>query len=101
MKNNLYLLLCLLLGSSLTGFAQNKKDAKGLKQGAWVKIDPSKKNKLYEGSFVDDKPNGLFKYYFPSGKIKAITTYSENGTKARAILFDEAGNKISEGCYSN
>ncbi len=101
MKNYLYLLLCLLLGSSFTGFAQNKKDAKGLKQGAWVKIDPAKKNKLYEGSFVDDKPNGLFKYYFPSGKIKAITTYSENGTKARAILFDEAGNKISEGCYLN
>ncbi len=95
----------LFLASQLCGvfsFAQeNKKDAKGLKQGAWVKFDANTKAKLYEGSFVNDKPNGLFKYYFPSGKIKAITTYSNEGQKARALLFDEKGNKIAEGIYIN
>lgn len=102
MKKQLFILLFISHALCLTAFAQeNKKDAKGLKQGAWLKKDANTKVKIYEGSFIDDKPNGLFKYYFPNGKIKAITTYSEKGTKARAILFDALGNKIAEGIYNN
>ena len=79
----------------------NNKDSKGLKQGAWVKYDPQTNAKIYEGQFIDDKPSGLFKYYSPTGKIKAITTYSKNGSKAHALLFDEKANKIAEGIYIN
>jgi antitoxin component YwqK of YwqJK toxin-antitoxin module len=102
MKNRIFILIVFILSICIESFAQeNKKDANGLKQGAWVKYDATTKAKIYEGSFVDDKPNGLFKYYTPQGKIKAITTYSDKGKKAKALLFDDKGNKIAEGNYLN
>ncbi len=99
-----YLLFLFLAANTFASLAfsqENKKDAKGLKQGAWVKIDANTKAKIYEGSFVDDKPTGLFKYYYPGGKTRALNTYTENGTKASVLLFDEKGNKIAEGIYRN
>lgn len=102
MNTKFFSTLLLLLSSFTLLLAQvNQKDAKGLKQGAWVKKDPTTKRTVYEGQFIDDKPTGLFKYYSESGKLKAITTYRENGTKAYALLFDEKGNKIAEGLYLN
>ena len=41
----------------------NKIDAKGKKQGVWKKYHPNGMLR-YTGSFKDDKPVGVFKYYF-------------------------------------
>lgn len=102
MKWKIVFLVFILSCLNLYSFSQeNKKDANGLKQGAWVKIDKATKAKVYEGSFVNDKPTGLFKYYYPSGKTRALNTYTENGSKASVLMFDEAGNKIAEGIYRN
>jgi hypothetical protein len=55
-----YILTSLILLFSLVSMAQvNHTDAKGRKQGAWVKTYESGK-KRYEGAFKDDVPVGHF-----------------------------------------
>ena len=58
----------------------NQVDSKGRKQGDWKKFYPNSKALDYTGSFVDDVPQGLFTYYYLSGKVKARVTYI-SGTK--------------------
>ena len=45
-----------LLANAQFDKTNNVTDAKGLKQGAWVKTDATTNAKIYEGSFVDDNP---------------------------------------------
>ena len=47
----------------------NQLDAKGLKQGLWYKNFPGTKIHMYEGTFKDDKPVGIFKYHYESGRL--------------------------------
>ena len=61
----------------------NFTDSLGRKQGYWKKY--SKDTLKYEGQFKDDIPVGEFKYYFFDGKVKAHTTYSDNGKVAKTI----------------
>ena len=77
----------------------NKKDNKGLKQGAWEKRDASG-NIIYRGSFINDKPDGEFVYYDSLGNVKARTYYSENGSKAQTTVYN-GKKKISDGMYLN
>lgn len=80
-----YFILAMALLFFLRAYSQdsiNKTDAKGLKQGSWVgKFEKGKKR--YEGSFIDNKPNGLFTYYYESGEKNAELFFSGNGAKAK------------------
>ncbi len=78
----------------------NFTDAKGLKQGPWKKTNEIGQV-LYEGAFVNGKPNGNFKYYYLGGQKKAESFYFENGTKVRTILFYETGEVKAKGNYIN
>jgi len=98
-KKSLLNILFLLLVISQVYGQGNITDQNGNKQGPWEKKD-AKGNLLYNGTFKDNKPVGEFKYYDSTGKVKAITEFSENGTKAYSRLF-ERGYKISEGLYVN
>ncbi len=75
----------------------NMTDSLGRKQGPWKKYvgDTLK----YEGTFINDKPTGEFKYYYPNGKIKAVTAYSDSGSKAQTIMYFNNGTKNAEGLY--
>jgi antitoxin component YwqK of YwqJK toxin-antitoxin module len=75
----------------------NFTDSLGRKQGFWKKY--SKDTLKYEGQFKDDIPQGEFKYYFPNGKMKALTNYSDNGKIAKTILYHPDGKKNGEGTY--
>jgi antitoxin component YwqK of YwqJK toxin-antitoxin module len=75
----------------------NVTDSLGRKQGYWKKY--SKDTLKYEGQFKDDIPVGEFKYYFFDGKVKALTTYSENGKVAKTIMYHRDGKKNGEGTY--
>lgn len=96
-----FLLLAMILNISLTSAqnSMNVTDAKGLKQGHWEKKDATGRL-LYKGSFKDNIPDGEFTYYDSTGKVKAVTKFTEQGSKAYAILY-EKGKKISEGLYIN
>ncbi len=96
--NKLFFLLLLL---PLTFFSQgdlNKTDSSGKKQGNWVKKDKNG-GLIYEGQFKDDKPFGLFKYYYPDGTKKSEMVFSENGNIGRAKAYDFNGKLMAAGKY--
>lgn len=102
--NNIRLLIFILTAFTIGSVAsaqdaQNSTDSKGLKQGAWDKKDPLGRL-VYKGTFKDNLPEGEFTYYDTTGKVKAITRFSDQGSKAFAILY-EKGRKVSEGLYIN
>jgi len=72
MKKIILVFLLFVLNFNLS--AQNKVDNKGQKQGAWSKTYSSGALS-YEGAFKDDKPVGLFKHYYESGKLKTEQNY--------------------------
>lgn len=86
-------------------FAQNSADTlnqldnSGKKHGYWKKSD--RDTLRYEGKFEHGIPVGEFKYYYPSGNIKAKTVYSENGTVANTTMYYSTGPKMAEGVYIN
>ncbi|MDR1726076.1 MAG: hypothetical protein LBR28_06785 [Bacteroidales bacterium] len=83
---------------AVTLFSQNKTDEKGRKQGVWSKTN-KKGVKLYEGTFIDDKETGVFKYYYQSGKLRAITEFSDDGHKGKTTNYYPDGQVMAEGFY--
>ena len=78
----------------------NFKDATGKKQGKWIRTDSAGK-KVYEGTFTDDHPTGVFNYYYGDGILKATLDYRNNGRIAYASLFNDKGKLIARGKYTN
>ncbi len=104
MKTKLTLLLVLFFGFiSLPSLAQeyNKTDSEGRKQGKWIKTYEGKKDILYKGSFKDDRPVGLFVFYYENGKVKAKNTYFNDGYNSYASTYHENGKLMSTGKYVN
>lgn len=75
-------------------------DANGKKQGYCKKYDTNNKL-IYEGEFKNDKPIGVFKYYYPHDSVKAIMNFKLDGKIAYAKLFHFNGKKMGEGKYIN
>ncbi len=78
----------------------NRLDNKGMKQGKWRKTNADGKL-IYEGEFKNNLPVGQFTYYDSTQKVKAISLFSEGGTKTQATTFNRYGKKSSEGTYIN
>jgi antitoxin component YwqK of YwqJK toxin-antitoxin module len=98
--SNLILVILVLTISVQAQEKSNQVDAKNLKQGPWKKYYENGKLK-YAGQFKDDKPSGLFLYYFESGVKKAEVLFSNNGAYSRAKNFYPTGKLSSEGLYIN
>lgn len=79
--------------------AQTQTDASGKKQGYWKKKDDNTKKLVYEGLFKDDKPQGVFKYYYPYDSIKAIMIFKQDGKFAYSTMFHPTGKKMATGKY--
>ena len=62
----------------------NQTDANGLKQGKWKK-SYSNDRVRYQGQFKDDKPYGLFQYYYDNGKLQATNNHIGDGTVANHV----------------
>jgi len=93
-----YVSIILLLLFPLITSAQNMTDSAGKKQGPWVKNYPNGKI-MYEGTFRDDKPVGLFKRYNEAGVLQSELTYADKKDEARALFFHPDGHKAAEGTY--
>lgn len=89
--------LLLLLMPAITS-AQNLTDSTGKKQGPWVKKYPDGKT-MYEGTFRDDKPVGLFRRFNEKGILQSELTFSDKKNEAQAIFFHPDGHKAAEGMY--
>jgi len=99
-KMKKYFLLSLLLTSSFV-FSQNVIDSNGKKQGSWSKKHPKSKALQYEGQFKDDKPVGVFKYYYPSKSRQAVIIHDLNSDRSFAVFYHETGVILSKGAYRN
>jgi antitoxin component YwqK of YwqJK toxin-antitoxin module len=99
MKGSAFFLLLFFLPSVLPAQdTLNRTDRDGKKQGFWQKTDSAGK-KIYEGQFRDGIPYGEFRYYYPNGKVKAVSVISGNGKNARTVTFFPGGRKMAEGIY--
>ncbi len=77
----------------------NQLDTKGLKHGLWKGFHEESKRQRYEGTFEHGKEIGTFTY-FDDTKAKSVIatrTFSENGSVAQTIFFDQNKNIVSEG----
>jgi antitoxin component YwqK of YwqJK toxin-antitoxin module len=81
-----------------TGKALNRLDKFGHKQGLWEQKWPNGKIR-YKGHFKDDKPVGVFKYFYDNDSLRILSVYAENGKVARVHEYYFTGVKASEGKY--
>jgi antitoxin component YwqK of YwqJK toxin-antitoxin module len=96
MRHNLFIILLVI---SISAFAQTT-DANGKKQGYWKKKDEKTGKLIYEGMFKDDKPQGVFKYYYPHDSIKAIMDFRQDGKISYSTMFHlTTGKKMAYGKY--
>lgn len=96
-KVSVTVLFCLFLA----GLHGQTVDASGKKQGYWRKKDDKTNKLLYEGLFKDDKPQGVFKYYYPFDSVKVIMNFKQDGKIAYSTMFHPTGKKMAYGKYIN
>jgi antitoxin component YwqK of YwqJK toxin-antitoxin module len=98
MKNSLIIgfILC-----ALFSLGQNKIDAQGKKQGPWSKAYPNSRYLQYKGQFIDDIPTGIFYYYYPDGRKKAVIDHGTKAERSVATYYSEEGKKMSYGIFRN
>ena len=99
----LVLFSIILIITSHTFAQENQIDAKGLKQGVWMKLFPNSKAVDYTGAFKDDVPQGIFTYYYMSGKVKARVTYFSGSNKSYTTVYHDLPGDIplAEGKFIN
>jgi antitoxin component YwqK of YwqJK toxin-antitoxin module len=96
-------LITLLLFFTMALTAQdtvNITDEKGLRQGFWNKKD-STGSVVYVGWFRDGVPSGEFRYFYPDGKVKTVSRFSNQGKRAETVSYFPGGQKMAAGVYLN
>jgi len=95
-------LILILCGNMIYGQQHNdtinQLDANGRKIGYWKKYNESGMI-LYEGRFDADIPVGEFRYFYPDGKTKAKSFFSNNGSWSATTTYHYSGKVMSEGFY--
>lgn len=98
-----FLLSTILFSFGFTLFAQtaaNTTDAKGLKQGYWVKLNPETGRPAYKGTFKDNKPVGLFRYYYSEvDTLHSVMDFRNGGKVGYAQVFYMTGIIQAKGKY--
>ncbi len=77
----------------------NRSDAKGLKQGVWMKFYKTD-TVYYRGQFKDGKPTGTFIHYYENGKKQSETMYITSA-KTKFTGYYENGKVKAKGNYIN
>ncbi len=82
-----------------TGKALNRLDKLGHKQGLWEQ-KYANGNIRYKGHFKDDKPTGVFKYFYEDNdSLRILSIYSDNGHVAHVHEYYSSGIMASSGKY--
>ncbi|MFA5573866.1 MAG: hypothetical protein WC994_02300 [Brumimicrobium sp.] len=99
------LTLTLLFGLNDVIFSQiNQVDAKGRKQGEWVKYYTERDYSdviRYKGNFKNGKPVGKFVYYYPTREIRAVIVHKEGSNRSEAFLYHHNEKLAAHGIYIN
>lgn len=80
----------------------NRVDKNGWKQGRHRDFYPKTKKLRYEGQFIDNKPVGTFKFYYPETyELNAIHEYDTIGGRARITVYHKNKKIMAKGFYLN
>lgn len=86
----------------------NRTDAKGQRQGYWIVKGSMINDKLYkpedkveEGVYQDNRKQGLWKRYWPSGKLRNEINYLDGKPQGEYKLYYENGKLEEHGRWSN
>lgn len=98
-KNLLFLCMSLFLTLSSFGIdGQNQIDDNGKRQGYWVITGSmttekgySAKAKVEEGEYLDNRKEGVWKKYWPSGTLKTEISYSSGKPKGKYSVYYKNG----------
>tara|TARA_R110002096_G_scaffold435928_1_gene664361 strand:+ start:16677 stop:17546 length:870 start_codon:yes stop_codon:yes gene_type:complete len=100
------ILFCIICAFSQDNGSINQKDAEGKRQGKWViEANPSKDkgykagSTLEEGTFEDNRKVGLWKVYYPNGKLKSEITYKGSRPFGPYTLYYENGEIEEQGSW--
>lgn len=105
MKNSIAAFIALLLFTTSL-FAQdnsNKFDSNSQRHGLWKGIHEGSKRPRYEGTFNHGKETGIFKYFddTKAGSVIATRDFTAKDGSCYTVIFDQKGNKVSEGKEKN
>ena len=78
----------------------NRKDNKGLKQGTWRKYYRTD-TLCSETIFKDDKPVGITRTWYESGKLKGEVRNEGKDKLSAGVTYFENGKKMAEGYFRN
>lgn len=83
---------------TLKGNTINNIDDQGMRQGYWRltggllnEPDYRKDQVVEEGNYLDNKRNGIWKKYYPSGTLRSEITYENNHPRGKYTIFYENG----------
>jgi antitoxin component YwqK of YwqJK toxin-antitoxin module len=93
-----YLIIAGMIILPLVVMSQNLTDTNGMKQGPWVKKYPNG-TVMYEGTFKNNQPVGLFRRFNNEGILISELTYSDRKNEAAAVFYYADGLKAAEGIY--
>ena len=80
----------------------NQVDANKRKQGPWKKYYPNTGALKYEGQFKDNKPYGVFTYYYKTGRVEAKVKFLKGGYITYSKMYHESSGMIkATGKYVN
>jgi len=81
---------------------KNQTDAAGLKQGYWEKLDAKTGKISYKGTFKNNKPQGIFYYYYPSSdSVRSKSDFKQDGKIAYVTMYHLTGKMQAKGKYIN
>jgi len=95
-------LLCFFVYSQGFTIKQNKRDDQKRKQGEWseeVAATRGEDGYTWEGTYVDDRKEGLWKKYAPSGALIAEENFKHNALNGPARYFYLNGLVSAEGNF--
>lgn len=92
----------IVLFGALQAQTKNQTDAAGLKQGYWEKLDAKTGKISYKGTFKNNKPQGVFYYYFPnSDSVRSKSEFRQDGKIAYVTMYHATGKMQAKGKYLN
>lgn len=115
-KNLKTLILCVFITFAASSLAQkpgwewpvgeagkdyNVVDAKGNRQGLWVRVYSSNpKALLYKGQFLNGQPQGVWEWYYPTGEIMTIMNHLKGEwITENKNYYDDGKTLMSEGRF--
>jgi antitoxin component YwqK of YwqJK toxin-antitoxin module len=74
---------------------------KGRKEGVWIKYHPDGKTPLLKGNYINNRPEGEYKRFFKTGKVKESGAFGKEHYKGDLTRYHTNGKVAYSGSYNN